>query len=122
MTKNLPTCQRCHVRPATGNTLSVLGPLDTREEWHCRSCYEALVAEYAGEPPPAEDDLSWLGPIDFAVLRASIVRSEADPAVLRDEFAAVAPELRRIAAAHGQALPEDILSFIERHTEGHTGT
>lgn len=122
MSSSPPMCQRCRARPATGNWLSVLGPLDTREAWYCRRCTETLLSDGNGEAPQKEGDLSGLGPIDFDVLRASIQRTEADPKIPREQFAAVAPELLHIAAAHGQTLPDDILAFVARHSGGRAGT
>lgn len=108
-------CERCGERPSARHSIAVLGPLDIREEHLCLACQELSDAER--EPPIDGDDVAHLGPIDFAVLRASIRRTETAATESPKVVAFVAAFLDGIAKAHGQELPADIRAFAERHAQ-----
>ena len=119
-------CADCGERPARYWSCAELGPVRLGVTPRCEPCHLAYVAatmeddepgawDADAEPTPeeVEEGLLWLGPVDWAALRRHLPAAEAHapPEVL----AWVADAVGRIAAHHGQALPGDVRSFVERH-------
>jgi hypothetical protein len=86
--------------------------LDIREDHQCVVCQEASDAKVL---PVEADDFACLGPIDFAVLRASIRRAEESDGESAEAIAFAGSHLEEIASAHGQELPPDVREFVARH-------
>lgn len=104
MPANDSTCGHCHQYPAEIHVSQVIGPLVIAEHALCPACAQAAA-------PADPRVVPLLGPIDFTVLRTSLVQGArgADPEQLR----LAARLLVDVATRHDQALPADIRRALD---------
>jgi len=103
-------CTVCNRRPAAVSGQTVLGAVSIREFFVCDVC------EAAEAPLPQDFDgvLRALGPMDFAIVEASLAPAEQHASA--DELAGTAEAIERSAQLHGQELPPAVRAFVSRHS------